>query len=82
MDNISLSQDVKNFLQSQISAGIYKSLSEAINANISILILQTSMAKNRKDSINAEIKKGLDDVAAGRINDGLKFMDDLIAKYE
>ena len=82
MDNISLSPDVKNFLQNQISAGIYKSLSEVINANISILILQTSMAKNRKASINAEIKKGLNDVAAGRIHDGLNFMDDLIAKYE
>lgn len=82
MDNISLSPDVKNFLQNQIAAGIYNSLSDAINANIEILIVQTSMAKKRKNVIESEIKKGLDDVKAGRVSDGLAFMDELIKKYE
>ncbi len=82
MDNVSLSPDVKNFLQNQIAAGIYNSLSDAINANIEILIVQTSMAKKRKEVIEAEIKKGLDDAKAGRVYDGLAFMDELIKKYE
>ena len=82
MDNISLSPDVKNFLQNQIAAGIYNSLSDAINANIEILIVQTSMAKKIKNVIESEIKKGLDDVKAGRVSDGLAFMDELIKKYE
>lgn len=80
--DISLSPDVKNFLQTQVAAGIYKSLSEAINANIGIMIVQTSLAQKRKDMINEEIKKGLDDIKAGRIHDGLAFMDELIAQYE
>ena len=82
MDNVSLSPYVKNFLQNQIAAGIYNSLSDAINANIEILIVQTSMAKKRKNVIESEIKKGLDDVKAGRVSDGLAFMDELIKKYE
>lgn len=82
MENISLSPDVKNFLQNQVASGVYKSISDAINANINILIVQTSMAKKRKDVINAEIKKGLDDTKAGKVSDGLTFIDELIAKYE
>lgn len=82
MDNISLSPDVRNFLQNQVASGIYKSLSDAINANIGIVIFQTSIAKKRQDVINAEIQKGLDDVKAGRVSDALTFMDELIEEYE
>lgn len=82
MDNISLSPDVRNFLQNQIAAGIYNSLSEAINANIGIIIVQESFTKERKAMLNAEIQKGLDDVEAGRVHNGLAFMDEMIAKYE
>ena len=82
MENISLSPDVKSFLQNQVASGVYKSLSDAINANIGIVIVQTSMAKKRKDIINAEIKKGLDNVKEGRVSDGLAFIDELITEYE
>lgn len=48
MENISLSPDVRSFLQNQVASGVYKSLSDAINANIGIVIVQTSMAKKEK----------------------------------
>ena len=82
MDNITLSPDVKNFLQNQVASGIYKTLSEAINANIEILIVQTSMAQKRREIIDAEIKKGFEDINEGRVADGMAFIDELIAKYE
>lgn len=82
MENISLSPDVKNFLQNQVANGIYKTLSDAINANIGIIIVQTSIARKQKEIMNAEIQKGLDDVKAGRVSDALIFMDELISKYE
>ncbi len=82
MENISLAPDVKAFLQNQVAAGVYKTLSDAINANISLIIVQTSMAKKRKDIISTEIKKGLDDISNGQVLDGFEFMDNLIAEYE
>ena len=82
MDNISLSPDVKKFLQNQVASGIYKTLSEAINANIEVLIVQTSMAKKRREVIDSEIKKGFEDINEGRVADGMAFIDELIAKYE
>lgn len=82
MDNISLSPDVKKFLQNQVDSGIYKTLSEAINANIEVLIVQTSMAKKRREVIDSEIKKGFEDINEGRVADGMAFIDELIAKYE
>ena len=82
MENISLSPDVKNFLQNQVANGIYKTLSDAINANIGMIIVQTSIARKQKEIMNAEIQKGLDDVKAGRVSDALTFMDELISKYE
>lgn len=82
MDNVSLSPDVRSFLQNQVANGIYKSLSDAINANIGIIIVQTSMAKKKKEAIDAEIKKGLQDIKAGKLYDGIDFMNEVIARYE
>lgn len=82
MDNISLSPDVRNFLQNQVANGIYKTLSDAINANIGIIIFQTSIAQKQKDIINAEIQKGIDNVTNGEFSDGLEFIEGLITEYE
>ena len=73
---------LKKFLQNQVASGIYKTLSEAINANIEVLIVQTSMAKKRREVIDSEIKKGFEDINEGRVADGMAFIDELIAKYE
>ncbi len=77
--DISLSPDNEKFLQSQIAAGIYSTLSDAINANLSIIIsteraIPQDVLKRFKD----DVQKGLDDVGAGRLSDGLAFMDELI----
>ena len=79
--DISLSPDNEKFLQSQIAAGIYSTLSDAINANLSIIIsaertIPQDVLKHFKD----DVQKGLDDVAAGKVSDGLAFMNELIAE--
>ena len=77
--DISLSPDNERFLQSQIAAGIYNTLSDAVNTNLSIIIstervIPQDVWKRFKD----DVQKGLDDVEAGRLSDGLAFMDELI----
>lgn len=77
--DISLSPENEKFLQSQVAAGIYNTLSDAINANLSIIIstervIPQDVLRRFKD----DVQKGLDDVEAGRLSDGLAFMDELI----
>lgn len=77
--DISLSPDNEKFLQSQIAAGIYNTLSDAINANLSIIISsERSIPQDVLKRFKDDVQKGLDDVEAGRVSDGLAFMDELI----
>ena len=76
---ISLSPDNMNFLQNQISAGIYRTLSDAINANLSIIISEErAIQKEILQKFKDDVQKGIDDVEAGRVSDCLEFMDELI----
>lgn len=81
MDNISLMPDIKAFLQHQITAGIYNSLSEAINANLQIVISKQEFPVKEMEALNAEIQKGIDDYKSGRYKDGETAIKELIAKY-
>lgn len=77
--DIFLSPDNEKFLQSQIAAGIYNTLSDAINANLSIIISnERTIPQEVLHRFKNDVQKGLDDVKAGRLSDGLEFMDELI----
>lgn len=76
--DISLSPRNEKFLQSQIAAGIYDSISEAINETLNIAISQMSVSSDEVNLLKQEIAEGLDDIKADRISDGIVFMDELI----
>jgi len=80
--DISLSPDNEKFLQSQIAAGIYNSINEAINATIRIAISQIEISPDEITSLKKDIAKGMEDIKAGRTHDCIEFMDGLIAKYD
>lgn len=80
--DISLSPDNEKFLQSQIAAGIYKSINEAINAAISIAISGGCISQEHLDMLNADLQKGIDDYEAGKYTVGTEFYDELIKEYE
>ena len=80
--DIYLSPDNEKFLQSQIAAGIYNSMNEAIDATISIAISQVEISPENITNLRKDIAKGLDDIKNGRTHDCIEFMDGLIAKYD
>ena len=80
--DIYLSPDNEKFLQSQIAAGIYNSMNEAIDATISIAISQVEISPENITNLREDIAKGLDDIKNGRTHDCIEFMDGLIAKYD
>ncbi len=79
---ISLNSDFDKFINEQMATGLYKSVSEIVNDAMSLLRLRKSVNSERINAFNAEIKKGIDDIEAGRIADGDAFFKNLIKQYE
>ena len=80
--DISLSPANEKFLQSQIAAGIYNSINEAINATLSIAISHVEISPEEITSLRQDIAAGMADIQSGRLDDCIEFMDERIAKYE
>ena len=79
--DISLSPDNEKFLQSQIAAGIYKSINEAINAAISIAIVETSISQKRINEFNNEVEIGWEAMENSDVLDGEAVMEEFRKKY-
>lgn len=79
--DISLSPDNEKFIQSQIAAGIYNSINEAINGAINIAIARTVITQERIDEFNREIEIGLNAYKNGKYVDGNDVIAELRKKY-
>ena len=80
--DISLSPGNEKFIKDQIAAGIYNSINEAINETIKIAISHVSVSSDDIMSLRKDIAEGMEDIRAGRVHDGINFMDELIAENE
>lgn len=79
--DISLSPDNENFLKSQIAAGIYDSVNDAINAVINMAIVENTISKRRIDELNSEIKIGLNAIENDEVLDGQIVIEEFKNKY-
>lgn len=75
---ISLSADNENFLRNQITAGIYNSINEAINAVISRAIAETFVTQKRIEEFNKEVEIGWKAMENNDVLDG----DDVLNEFE
>lgn len=80
--DISLSSDFDNFIKEQMATGLYGSVNDIVREAMNLLKLRKSISQERIDAFNAELKKGEDDILAGRYSDGDEFFKQLIAEYE
>ena len=64
---ISLSHDNERFLQSQISAGIYKNINDAVNAAINLFIVDSAVSQRLIDNFNKELESGFEAVKNGDV---------------
>ena len=79
--DIYLSPDNEKFLQSQVAAGIYKNISEAINAAINIAIVDNVISQKHIDEFNKEIEIGLEAMKNGDVLDGQSVINEFRKKY-
>lgn len=72
----------ENFIKEQMATGLYNSVNDIVREAMSLLKLKKSVSEKRLDMFNAEIRKGEEDILAGRYTDADQFFKDLMAKYE
>lgn len=80
--NISLSSDFDKFINEQMATGVYNSVNDIVQEAMNLLKLRKSVSQERIDAFNAELKKGEDDIKAGRVMDGETAFKKLLSKYE
>lgn len=79
--DISLSPDNEKFLQNQIAAGIYKTISEAINALLNKAICDYGVQQVRVLELNKEIEIGMNAYRNGEYKDGDTAMEELSRRF-
>lgn len=72
----------ETFIKEQMSTGLYDSVNDIVREAMSLLKLRKSISQERIDAFNAEIKKGEEDIKAGRVLDGETAFSKLLSKYE
>mgnify|MGYP004675745615 CR=1 FL=1 len=72
----------ETFIKEQMSTGLYDSVNDIVREAMSLLKLRKSISQERIDAFNAEIKKGEEDIKAGRVLDGETAFRKLLSKYE
>lgn len=72
----------ENFIKEQMATGLYNSVNDIVREAMSLLKLKKSVSEKRLDMFNAEIRKGEEDILAGRYTDADPFFKNLMAKYE
>lgn len=80
--SISLSPNIERLLRIKVAEGLYDSLSEAVNATLTIALAKDCIPQERLDMLNADIEEGLKSANAGNMTDGFEFLEELIKKYE
>lgn len=79
---ISLSPAAARFVQKQIARGRFGSAREAVEAGIEMLRIREQEEQARLEHWRKLIQEGVDDIDAGRVNDGETVMRELREKHE
>jgi antitoxin ParD1/3/4 len=83
--NISITPELEKFVQSLVKSGMYNSASEVIRDALRLLEEKRELRKKRIEQLNAEIQKGLDSLAAGKVVTPEEMdaeLDAIIRRYE
>ncbi len=72
--NVSLTPELENIVESKVKGGMYNSASEVVREGLRLLQQRDEMREKKLESLRIEIQKGIDDLEAGRYQDGEKAM--------
>ncbi len=85
--NVSLTPELESLVAEKVASGMYNSASEVIRDGLRLIQERDKVREEKLLWLRREIKKGTDDLEAGRVVDGEEFLlgwkkrlEDLIAK--
>ncbi len=72
--NVSLTPELEDIVGLKVKSGLYNSASEVVREGLRLLQQRDEMREKKLESLRIEIQKGIDDLEAGRFQDGEKAM--------
>lgn len=72
--NVSLTPELENIVEQKVKGGLYNSASEVVREGLRLLQQRDEMREKKLESLRIEIQKGIDDLEAGRVRDGVEVM--------
>ncbi len=75
--NVSLTRELETLIEQKVKAGMYNSASEVVREGLRLLQQRDEMREAKLNALRAEIQKGIDDLEAGRFQDGPEAMADI-----
>lgn len=75
--NVSLTPKLEAFVKSKVENGLYNSSSEVVREALRLLEQRDAEEQLKLETLRAEIQKGLDSVAAGKVRDGREIFEEI-----
>ena len=72
--NVSLTPELESIVKFKVETGLYNSASEVLREGLRLLQQRDEMREVKLQALRREIQKGIDDLEAGRANDGREVM--------
>lgn len=72
--NVSLTPELEQMVDQKVKSGLYNSASEVVREGLRLLQQRDELQEAKLNSLRAEIRKGIDDLEAGRYRDGAEVM--------
>lgn len=74
--NVSLTDELAKIVEQKVKIGMYSSASEVVREGLRLLMQRDEMRELKLQQLRNEIKKGMNDLEAGRSRDGNEVMSD------
>lgn len=75
--NVSLTTELEQIVDQKVKSGMYTSASEVVREGLRLLQQRDEIRETKLSALRAEIQKGIDDLEAGRFQDGESAMADI-----
>jgi antitoxin ParD1/3/4 len=80
--NVSLTPTLEKYVRAKVKSGRYESASEVIRDSLRALQTRDQHESHFWQEVNAKIRVGREDIAAGRVVDGDTAMDEIISELD
>lgn len=75
--NVSLTPELEKMIAEKVASGMYNTASEVVREGLRLIQDRDEVRKRKLDALREDVRRGIDDLEAGRYRDGREVMADL-----